>query len=61
MPAGVLPGHTVHFGGQGTQHPDKLPGNVRVIATQLSHPRFERQGADLVYKKKISLLDALQG
>jgi len=44
MPPGVLPGHTVNFGGKGMEHPDKLPGSVRVVAVQQPHPRFERQG-----------------
>lgn len=44
MPPGVLPGHTVTFGGKGTEHPDKLAGSVRVVAVQQAHPRFERQG-----------------
>ncbi|CAM9756118.1 unnamed protein product [Pylaiella littoralis] len=61
MPAGVLPGHTVTFGGKGTEHPNKKAGSVRVVAVQSPHPRFEREGADLVYKKSISLMDALLG
>ncbi len=44
MPPGAPPGHTVDFGGKGAEHPDKLPGSVRVVAVQLAHPRFERQG-----------------
>eukprot|EP00752_Nemacystus_decipiens_P008329 g7444.t1 len=61
VPPGVLPGHTVTFAGKGTEHPNKLPGSVRVVAVQLAHPRFERRGADLVHKKTISLMEALLG
>lgn len=45
MPAGAVPGHTVTIGGRGYEHPDKTPGNVRVVAVQLGHPRFDREGA----------------
>eukprot|EP00903_Cladosiphon_okamuranus_P013217 g12328.t1 len=61
MPPGVLPGHTVVLAGKGMEHPNKLPGSIRVVAVQLAHPRFERRGADLVHKKTISLMDALLG
>ena len=44
MPPGVLPGHTVTLAGEGTEHPNKLPGSIRVVAVQLAHPRFERRG-----------------
>lgn len=44
MPPGVLPGHTVTLAGKGTEHPNKLPGSVRIVAVQLAHPRFERRG-----------------
>lgn len=45
MPAGVLPGHRVTFPGKGTEHPTKKAGSVQVVAVQLAHPRFEREGA----------------
>lgn len=44
MPKGVLPGHTVTLSGKGTEHPNKLPGSIQVVAVQLAHPRFERRG-----------------
>lgn len=44
LPAGVLPGHTVTLAGKGTEHPDKLPGSIQVVAVQVAHPRFERLG-----------------
>ncbi|CAM9524255.1 unnamed protein product [Ectocarpus fasciculatus] len=61
LPAGVLPGHAVNLAGKGTEHPDKLAGSIHVVAVQVAHPRFERLGADLIYRKKISLIDALLG
>lgn len=44
MPAGALPGHTVTLAGKGPEHPDRLSGSVQVVAVQLPHPRFDRQG-----------------
>lgn len=44
MPPGVLPGHTVTLAGEGTEHPNKLAGSVRVVAVQIAHPRFDRRG-----------------
>ncbi|CAN0029337.1 unnamed protein product, partial [Laminaria digitata] len=61
MPAGVLPRHTISISGKGAQHPDQLDGNLRFVAVQLPHARFEREGANLLYKAKITLIDALLG
>lgn len=44
LPAGVLPGHVVNLAGKGTEHPNRLPGSVQVVAVQIAHPRFERLG-----------------
>lgn len=56
MPAGVLPGHTVTFGGKGTEHPNKKAGSVRVVAVQSPHPRFEREGdVPLVLQSVLSI------
>ena len=44
MPAGVLPGHTITFGGKGAQHPGQRDGNLRFVAVLLPHARFEREG-----------------
>ena len=38
-----------------------MAGDVVFIVEIEKHPIFERKGADLFYKKKISLLEALTG
>lgn len=50
MPPGVLPGHVVTLPGKGTEHPNKLPGSIHVVAVQLAHPRFERRGECIIAK-----------
>ena len=44
MDPGVLPGHKITFAGKGVEHPDKTPGSLQVVAVQLPHARFEREG-----------------
>jgi DnaJ-class molecular chaperone len=67
----------VTFSEQGDQGPNKLPGmpynvflkytpshrlgDIVFIASQKPHARFERSSNDLVYKAKISLVEALTG
>ena len=38
-----------------------MAGDVYLVVHFEDHPRFKRIGADLFYKKKISLLEALTG
>lgn len=38
-----------------------MAGDVYLIVSIEEHPSFKRAGADLFYKKKISLLEALTG
>lgn len=38
-----------------------LAGDLYFVVNVEDHPRFKRVGADLFYKKKISLLEALAG
>jgi DnaJ family protein A protein 2 len=40
---------------------EMIPGDVYIVLDQAKHPEFERHGDHLVYKKKISLLEALTG
>jgi DnaJ family protein A protein 2 len=58
---GVPNGHKIDFRGEGDQIPGVQPGDVQFEIEQKPHPRFRRQGDDLIYKTKISLFTALAG
>jgi len=51
----------ISFSGEGNEIPDVLAGDFVVRLIIEPHKRFERKGADLYYKKKISLYEALTG
>jgi len=53
--------HHVSFSGEGDETPGALGGDVIVRFIVEPHKRFERKGADLFYKKNISLYEALTG
>lgn len=38
-----------------------MAGDLYLVVNIEDHPRFKRVGADLFYKKKITLLEALTG
>lgn len=60
---GMKHGEKVVFDEEGDQHPDETPGDVVVILKKKPHPRFKRtpNGCHLIYRKQISLLEALTG
>ena len=58
---GVPNGHKIDFRGEGDQLPGVQPGDVQFEIEQKPHPRFRRQGDDLIYKAKIHLYTALAG
>eukprot|EP00827_Trimyema_finlayi_P001906 TRINITY_DN187_c0_g1_i5.p1 TRINITY_DN187_c0_g1~~TRINITY_DN187_c0_g1_i5.p1 ORF type:complete len:403 (-),score=156.40 TRINITY_DN187_c0_g1_i5:125-1333(-) len=47
--------------GECDEAPNTLPGDLHFRVMIQDHPEFERKGADLFYKKKITLKDALCG
>lgn len=47
--------------GEGDELPDCLAGDVIFVVAIKNHPIFTRVGADLFFRKKVSLLDALTG
>jgi len=53
--------HHVVFSGEGDEIPGALGGDVIVQFNVMPHERFERKGADIYYKKHISLYEALTG
>jgi len=53
--------HHVVFSGEGDEIPGAMAGDFIVKFNVEPHKRFERKGADLYYKKKVSLYEALTG
>ena len=58
---GVPDGHRYTMRGEGDQYPDVETGDLVLEINLDTHKNFIRKGADLVYKKEISLLQALTG
>lgn len=54
-------GTKITFEGEGDEAPGVAPGDIVFVIQELPHPRFERRGNDLVFKKSISLTEALCG
>lgn len=53
--------HVITLPGEGDELPDCLAGDVIFIVAIQKHAVFTRIGADLFFRKKVSLLDALTG
>jgi DnaJ family protein A protein 2 len=58
---GMAHGQRVTFKGEADEAPDTTPGDVVVVLQQKEHPLFRRDGANLFFKKKITLVEALCG
>lgn len=58
---GAPDGKRYTFTGESDEVPDVTPGDVLVEIQVEKHPKFQRKGADLIYKCEISLLQALTG
>lgn len=58
---GVPDGHRYPFPGDGDQYPEVENGDLVVEIFIEKHKHFIRKGADLTFKAKISLLEALTG
>jgi len=58
---GIPDGHQAVFHGEGDEIPGTMAGDVVVTVTIEAHKKFERKGADLFFKKNISLYEALTG
>ncbi|XP_035034325.2 dnaJ homolog subfamily B member 13 [Hippoglossus stenolepis] len=54
-------GTRIVFSKEGDQGPNSIPADIVFIVRQKSHPLFERQDDDLIYKTQISLEMALTG
>ena len=58
---GVKNGRKVKFDGESDEHPGLLPGDVIFVVQEKAHPRFKREGADLLMSKEINLCESLCG
>lgn len=58
---GMRDGQKITFSGEGDQAPGIIPGDIIIVLDEKAHPRFTRQGDDLIYEAKIDLLTALAG
>ena len=58
---GVPSDKTILFAGEGNEVPGAMAGDLHVVISVKPHAVYERKGADLFMKKKISLLEALTG
>ncbi|XP_060941875.1 dnaJ homolog subfamily B member 13-like [Limanda limanda] len=54
-------GTRIVFSKEGDQGPNSIPADIVFLVRQKSHPLFERQDDDLIYKTQISLDMALTG
>lgn len=58
---GMRHGERIVFNGEADEAPDTTPGDVVVVLQQQDHPNFTREGVNLFYRKKITLVEALTG
>lgn len=58
---GMQNGQKIVFSGEANENPGLVAGDVVVVLKQQEHDSFVRKGSNLVYKKEISLTDALCG
>ena len=58
---GMKSGHQIKFPGESDQAPGVEPGDVIFVVEEKEHPRFKRNGDDLVVEAEIDLLTALAG
>jgi len=54
-------GTKVTFHGEGPESDGYSAGDVVFVIKEISHERFKREGADLIFKKEISLKEAIGG
>ncbi len=54
-------GTKVTFAREGDQVPGKTPADIAFVIRDKPHPKFQREGSDIVYTCKVSLREALCG
>ncbi|KYR00928.1 heat shock protein DnaJ family protein [Tieghemostelium lacteum] len=58
---GSKDGEQLVLHGEGSEYPDMKTGDVVITIRERPHNIFKRQGADLLFSKKIKLLDSIVG
>lgn len=58
---GMMEGQKIVLTGEGDTVPGMSPGDTILVITEKKHPKFTRQGCDLVMTKKVNLFEALSG
>jgi len=61
IPAGALPGMQLHIQGKGNSVLGGIEGDLLVQITELSDPRFIRDGHNIIIEHSISIPDAVLG
>ena len=58
---GMEDGQRITFSSEGDQEPGLEPGDIIIVLDEKEHPRFKRNGIDLIMKFNIGLSEALTG
>lgn len=62
IPKGIEPGNKLRLAGKGAEIPGGgSPGDLYIVVRVLDHPTFQREGADLIVERDLSLTDAMLG
>lgn len=63
IPAGIVPGSRMQFSGRGELPKDERasPGNLFVRISIQEHPKFKRQGGDIIYSLPLTPTEAILG
>src|SRR5690606_14226897 len=61
IPKGIMDGMVLEMRGKGNEIKNGTSGNLIIIVTVESHPKFNRNGNDLILNQDVSLSDAVLG
>lgn len=57
----MVDGQKIVFSGEGDQEPGIQPGDIIIVVDELKHPRYKRNGNDLIIREGLELVEALCG
>lgn len=58
---GMRNGHKITFRGEADEAPGTITGDIVIVVQQKEHPKFKREGDDLIFEHTLSLKEALCG
>jgi molecular chaperone DnaJ len=61
IPKGVASGMSMNMAGYGNHVKDGQPGDLHVLIDEVPHPRYKREGNNLICEEWISISDAVLG